>query len=55
MLAYCLEWHMRQSLAPMLFEDSDKQVGEALRTSLVAEAQRSVARAAWKCQSLHAR
>ena len=24
MLAYYLEWHMRQSLAPMLFEDSDK-------------------------------
>jgi len=43
MLAYYLEWHMRQSLAPMLFEDSDKQAAETLRTSVVAQAQRSPA------------
>ncbi len=43
MLAYYLEWHMRQSLAPMLFEDTDKQAAEALRTSVVAPAQRSPA------------
>jgi transposase len=43
MLAYYLEWHMRQSLAPMLFEDADKQAAEALRTSVVAPAQRSPA------------
>jgi transposase len=43
MLAYYLEWHMRQSLAPMLFEDSDKPAAEALRTSVVAQAQRSPA------------
>jgi hypothetical protein len=35
------EWHMRQGLAPMLFEDADKQAAEALRTSVVAPAQRS--------------
>src|SRR5512133_958 len=43
MLAYYLEWHMRQGLAPMLFEDADKQAAETLRTSLVAQAQRSPA------------
>jgi hypothetical protein len=43
MLAYYLEWHMRQSLAPMLFEDADKQAAETLRTSVVAQAQRSPA------------
>jgi hypothetical protein len=41
MLAYYLEWHMRQGLAPMLFEDADKQAAETLRTSVVAQAQRS--------------
>jgi hypothetical protein len=34
MLAYYLEWHMRQGLAPMLFEDADKQAADALRTSV---------------------
>jgi hypothetical protein len=43
MLAYYLEWHMRQSLAPMLFDDTDKQVAELSRTSVVAPAQRSPA------------
>jgi hypothetical protein len=43
MLASYLKWHMRQSLAPMLFEDADKQAAEALRTSVVAPAQRSPA------------
>ncbi|MFL5254204.1 MAG: IS1634 family transposase [Rhodopila sp.] len=41
MLAYYLEWHMRQSLAPMLFDDTDKDEAEALRRSVVAPAQRS--------------
>ncbi len=41
MLAYYLEWHMRQGLAPRLFEDADKQAADALRTSVVAQAQRS--------------
>ena len=29
MLAYYLEWHMRQQLAPMLFDDTDKEAAEA--------------------------
>ena len=41
MLAYYVEWHMRQRLAPMLYDDADKQAAEALRTSVVAKAQRS--------------
>ncbi|HME20460.1 MAG TPA: IS1634 family transposase [Acetobacteraceae bacterium] len=43
MLAYYLEWHMRQRLAPMLFDDTDKDVAEARRPSVVAKAQRSPA------------
>jgi hypothetical protein len=43
MLAYHLEWHMRQALAPMLFDDHDRAVGEALRASPVAKAQSSPA------------
>jgi transposase len=43
MLAYYVEWHMRQRLAPMLFDDADKAAAEALRTSVVAQAQRSPA------------
>jgi hypothetical protein len=41
MLAYYLEWHMRQKLAPMLFDDTEKQAAEAARPSVVAPAQRS--------------
>jgi hypothetical protein len=41
MLAYYVEWHMRQKLAPMLFEDDDPAAGQALRSSVVAPAQRS--------------
>jgi len=33
MLAYHLEWHMRQALAPILFDDHDRAAGEALRTA----------------------
>jgi hypothetical protein len=43
MLAYYLEWHMRQRLAPMLFDDTDKEAAEALRSSVVAQARRSPA------------
>lgn len=41
MLAYYLEWHMRQALAPILFDDHAPEAGEALRKSVVAPAQRS--------------
>jgi hypothetical protein len=43
MLAYYLEWHMRQRLAPMLYDDTDKDAAEALRKTVVAQAQRSPA------------
>lgn len=41
MLADHVEWHMRQALAPMLFDDDEPAAGEALRPSIVAPAQRS--------------
>ena len=41
MLAYYVEWHMRQDLAPLLFDDDDKAAAEQRRTSVVAPAQRS--------------
>ena len=43
MLAYYLEWHMRQCLAPMLYDDTDKDAAEAQRPSVVAKAERSPA------------
>src|SRR5689334_702563 len=43
MLAYYLEWHMRQRLAPMLFDDTDPDEAEARRHSVVAPAQHSKA------------
>ena len=41
MLAYYVEWHMRQAWAPILFQDDDVAAGEALRPSPVAPAKRS--------------
>ena len=41
MLAYYVEWHMRQRLAPILFDDEDKPRAQAARASIVAPAQRS--------------
>jgi transposase len=41
MLAYYVEWHMRQRLAPMLFDDDNKLQAQAARKSVVAPAQRS--------------
>ena len=43
MLAYYLEWHMRQVLKPILFDDHDRAAAEAARTSIVAKAERSTA------------
>jgi len=40
-LAYHVEWHLRQRLGPMLYDDTDKATAEPLRTSVVAKAQRS--------------
>jgi hypothetical protein len=43
MLAYYLEWHMRRSLAPMLFDEPDPTARDAQRTSPVAKAEPSPA------------
>ena len=43
MLAYYVEWHMRQLLAPLLFDDHDKPQARAARASVVAPAVRSSA------------
>jgi transposase len=43
MLAYYLEWHMRQALAPILFDDHPRAEAAAARSSIVAPAQRSTA------------
>ena len=41
MLAYHVEWQMRARLAPMLYDDTDKEAAEAMRDSIVAKAGRS--------------
>jgi transposase len=46
MLAYYVEWHMRQALAPLLFDEQDKLAAEKARASVVAPAQRSAPTAA---------
>ena len=43
MLAYYVEWHIRQSLAPVLFDDHQREQAGAARASIVAPAQRSTA------------
>jgi hypothetical protein len=53
MLAYYVEWHMRQALAPILFDDDQPEIAEAARSSIVAPAQRSSAALA-KAQTKHA-
>ncbi len=35
MLAYYVEWHMREKLKPLLFDDEYPEQAEALRTSVV--------------------
>jgi len=43
MLAYYVEWHMRDALAPLLFEDHDRRGAGSERRSIVAPAKRSAA------------
>ena len=43
MLSYHLEWHLRARLAPMLYDDDDREAAAAERTSIVAKAGRSLA------------
>jgi transposase len=38
MLAYYVEWHLRRRLAPLLFDDEDRDEAEAQRDSVVAPA-----------------
>jgi hypothetical protein len=41
MLSYYIGWHMKQALAPILFQDNDKPGAGTKRTNPVAAAQRS--------------
>lgn len=41
MLAYYVEWHMRESLREVLFEDEDRAAAEQERSSVVSKASRS--------------
>ncbi len=41
MLAYYVEWHLRQRLGPISFDATDKGAVDALRRSMVAQPQRS--------------
>jgi transposase len=43
MLAYYVEWHMRERLAPILFDDHERDEAEATRASIVQPAPRSEA------------
>ena len=43
MLAYHVEWHMRRTLAPLLFDDHDREAANAARESVVQKARRSEA------------
>jgi hypothetical protein len=43
MLAYHVEWHMRQRLAPILYSDHDKAAAELERPSIVAPPEPSLA------------
>ena len=43
MLSYHVEWHLRARLAPMLYDDDDREAAAALRPSIVAKAAHSPA------------
>ncbi len=43
MLAYYVEWNMRKALAPLLFDDEEKEYARTLRASVVSPAVRSPA------------
>jgi hypothetical protein len=45
MLAYYVEWHIRRSLAPLLFDDHDRETARQSRESVVAPARVSPAAA----------
>ena len=41
MLAYYVEWHMRDALRELIFDDDDIKAAQATRKSVVAKAKRS--------------
>ena len=41
MLSYYVEWHMRQALAPILFDDDDPEAAQQARQNIVSPAARS--------------
>jgi transposase len=41
MLSYYVQWHMRRALAPILFDDDERDAADARRPSVVAPARRS--------------
>jgi Transposase DDE domain len=43
MLAYYVQWHMREKLAPLLFDDHEREQAESKRISIVQPAPRSEA------------
>ena len=42
-LAYYVEWHLRQSLAELLFDDHERELASSARSSVVGQASRSKA------------
>ena len=48
MLAYHVEWHLREALAPLLFHDTDREAARAERSSPVAKTEPSEAAKAKK-------
>ena len=52
MLAYYVEWHMRRDLAPIIFDDDDRDRAKAQRQSIVEPAKRSPSAIA-KAQTKH--
>jgi len=52
MLAYHVEWHLRAKLAPMLYDDDEREAAAAERTSIVAKAGRSPAAQAKQTRGL---
>lgn len=45
MLAYYVEWHMRRALAPLLFDDHDRETARQLRENIIGPARVSPAAA----------
>ena len=53
MLAYHVEWHLRQALAPLLFHDTDIETARAERASPVEKTEPSASAKAKKATKLN--